>query len=554
MAAAALPEKTGCHRVAVDRSGRMTRLEIIGAVALLMAVLGLFARIMAYPLQHDEQMYLPAGVLFSTGDLYKDFGFNHFPTLPALLSAIFRLFSVEHFLLVGRVVIFISWVAAGIVLFLIAHRFTGLRAFSALAFLLLATNPVLTGAAGVLVSNNFMPIPFALLGLYLFFNGVDRPGPHSGFILLSGACLGIAVGLKANYAFLVPPFACAALFVPRHQSIGQRVRLAAFPLLLGGLIGGSPILYYMLTDLDGFLAHSVRYHTGPHVAFWQANSELGGAKAMSLGAKAHLAYTLWLSGTAVLIPLAAAFFFFVVWCRNGADALRHFLHWPIILVASLVGLGVAVSFVPTPAFPQYFAPPIAFGVVLITMLYGKLDADERATARPFLYAMAIFVAVAGAPILLADLPQIATPRRWVGIRVHQQAAHLAAAIHSRPGNDNVATLSPVYALEAGLRVYPELAAGPFVFRVADLIPGRDIRHYRRLVSSETLPALLDAAPPAAILVGLEGELDRPLIGYAEARGYHRTTAPIASHYGRTMLYVRPMPASPTAAHSAHSTR
>ena len=537
--------KASGRTVAAGRISRTTFWEIVGASAVLLALLGLFARIMAYPLQHDEQMYLPAGVLFSTGDLYKDFGFNHFPTLPVLLNAIFKLLSIDHYLLAGRVVIFTCWVAAGIALYLITRRATGSRAFAVIAFLLLATNPILTGAAGVLVSNNFMAIPFALLGLHLFLIGVDQPRPTTGRILLSGVCLGVAVGLKANYAILVLPFACVAFFVPRQSSIGERIRMTVLPLLLGGLIGGSPILYYMLADPEGFLAHTVRYHTGPHVAYWQANSELGGSKAMSLGAKAQLAYTLWLSGTAVLIPLAAMFFFAAL-CLRGADALRRLLHWPIILVASLVVLGIAISFVPTPAFPQYFAPPIGFGIVLVILLYGRLDAGERAMARPFLFAMATFLAVAGAPVLLADMPKLAAPGRWEGIRIHEQATRLASAVRASQGTGMIATLSPVYALEAGLPVYPELAAGPFVYRVADLIPKRDIPHYRRLVSPRTLPALLDAAPPAGILVGLEGELDRPLVDYAETHGYRRMTAPIAiTHYGPVMLYVRPEPTGRT---------
>src|SRR3546814_8862714 len=57
----------------VGRPFTNASLKLAAFVALGFAALGLFARMMAYPLRHDEQIYLPAGILFNSGDLYQDF-------------------------------------------------------------------------------------------------------------------------------------------------------------------------------------------------------------------------------------------------------------------------------------------------------------------------------------------------------------------------------------------------------------------------------------------------------------------------------------------------
>src|SRR3546814_12041442 len=103
---------------------------------------------MAYPLRHDEQIYLPAGILFTSGDLYQDFSFNHLPNLPLLLGGIFALTGSSHYLLVGRIVIFMCWIATVAAFALIAHRYTRIPLVAAFAALLVVTHVSLLGHAG----------------------------------------------------------------------------------------------------------------------------------------------------------------------------------------------------------------------------------------------------------------------------------------------------------------------------------------------------------------------------------------------------------------------
>ena len=86
--------------------------QIALAAGALVLGLALLARILGFPLRHDEELYLPAGIQFSTDGLYPELGYNHLPNLPILLNAVFAITGTAHALLVGRLLVFIAWIAA----------------------------------------------------------------------------------------------------------------------------------------------------------------------------------------------------------------------------------------------------------------------------------------------------------------------------------------------------------------------------------------------------------------------------------------------------------
>ena len=84
-------------------------------------------------------------------------------------------------------------------------------------------------------------------------------------------------------------------------------------------------------------------------------------------------------------------------------------------------------------------------------------------------------------------------------------------------------------LEAGLEAYPFTATGPFLWRTSLLLTPERRADYK-VVSPEELPALLEAQPPDAVLVGFEepnpgferndiGGLELPFSEYAIENGY-----------------------------------
>ncbi|WP_419813914.1 hypothetical protein [Glacieibacterium sp.] len=500
------------------------RLVLACGIGLGVLCAALAATILGAPLRHDEQMFVSTGLLFGQGALYRDFGFNHLPNLPILLNAVAHLTDFWRPLLVYRCVILLAWLATGWLLAYLARKETGSPLAAMFVVLLLVANPLLGGQAGTLVTNNFMPMPFALAGLALYLGEATRAEIRPIRIALAGALLAVAVGMKANYVLLIPPFAVAAICAPASLPLAMRLKRLALPLLIGAAIGGAPTLYAFAADPAGFIDHVVGYHRGPHLAWALTSRE---SLVISLHDRIALSISVWGAGPTLLLAASVV----AVAVQLASRGWRP--DWRVLLVLGLVATGIAVAFLPRPSFPQYFAPPLPFLLVLLILLIGRQTDAERRSMMPVFAAAAGLTIVLAAPPLLARLPLLARPAAWTGNVVHDTAVAVAAAAHGRP----VATLAPIYALDGGAAVYPELAVGPFVYRVADLI-APDHRRFWRTVSASTLAARLDAQPPGAILVGAEGELDDAFRAYAASRGYRRASLPnAATRYGELQLYV-----------------
>lgn len=512
----------------------------------LFLALALFSRIMSYPLRHDEQFYLPAGQYLNRWSLYQDINFTHLPNLPLLLNAIFALPGVESYLLFGRLFVCGIWLLACHALYATA-RFAGCAKGTAglLAFML-ALNPLLLGPAGMLVTNNFIPIPFALLGLLLFLKGCGPPHPSVRLNFLSGICLSLAIGFKANYVFLVPPIAIAALLVPPNIGFMTRMTRVAVPLLTGAILAGLPTLYYFASDPMDFLVHVVSFHQSAHVDFWTANGADEGPVALSFIGKMLLAQSVWLAGGTLLILLLALTLAITALTASSDATAKGDAKpwWPVILTAGLVlGAGL-VSFLPTPAFPQYYAPPIAFGLVLCALLYGRLTAAAKTHVAPVMAAVFLLTAAGGVPILLPDLPNLARPSKWTGNSVDRAADDIRRLMAEQPGSGPLLTLAPIYAAEAHLPLYKELTLGPFIYRAADYVPAENRQYFSHVASPRTLEDVLVQAPPKAVLVGSEEQLDQPLEAWAIRNGYHPIKVALGDKrkkFGK--LYLAPIPAT-----------
>mgnify|MGYP003582273124 CR=1 FL=1 len=484
-----------------------------GLVLLALLTLGLIGRLLAYPVQHDEQIHVAAGVLLSQFGLYDDLGYNHLPNLPLLLNAVYTLTGTASFVLVGRFLAVLWWLAAIGALLLIGWRRAG--PLPALwGAILLVTNVLFLTQAGMLITNNVAPIPFALLGLHFFLRAHEDGVPRPLLSALAGFFIAVAIGFKVNYIFLIPPFAVAALAMPRGWTMGQRLGRTVLPMLGGGVIGSMPTLLFLAADTQSFLAHTMRYFTGAHRLYWLA---LDAPKNMSLTDKVLIAESVWFAGATLLAAAAALAFALLPFF--SADERPRAARGPALLALGLAITGAAISFLPSPAFPQYYTPPMVFIVVLAVLLYARLGGESRRLGGTVLAAAAILAIAGSASRLGPGLMTLVIPSKWEGVRIHKQAARIPAragdGTHA-PGT--IATLSPIYALEAGARIYPEFAAGPFLYRVADFIPSDDRRHFRT-TSQRDLARFLDAEPPSAIVTGEEGQLDQAFVNYAKSRGF-----------------------------------
>lgn len=526
----------------------MLAMAVIGAVVLA----ALYGRVMGFDLRRDEFMFLPPAVLLGDGALYQDYFYNHVPYSAWLLRGVHLILPGLGLLEMGRLVVVAAWVLTLGLAGWFGWRLTRSALVAAFCMASLVGADVLLGQTGMAATNNLLPMPFVLMGLGLLALTLHERGLGFRGLFLAGLCLSIAAGLKASAIAFIPAVAIGCFLIPRQLTIGERAQYLALPVALGGLVGAAPLFWLAITQTDLFFAHIASYHAGPHIAYWQANAASEPGLAIGLGGKLLLARGLWLSGAVLLTLFIALVALGGLLRRKQPDPLEEDA-LPLMLIIALSGLtAAALSFVPTPGFEQYYAPPIIVLPLLIALAMRQLRGAARAQMMPALLIGLMLIVVLSGPRLGAGLMDLRQPERSAPARMARAADALrAAVVTDAPASDGasdasvapapgpVLTLSPLYPLEAGLPIYPEFSAGLFGWRVTPYL-GEELAARYALVDAEGLPALLEARPPSAILTGFNPELEAPLIAYAEARGFTARAIPeIDDRYGSGVLWLPP---------------
>ena len=244
----------------------------------------------------------------------------------------------------------------------------------------------------------------------------------------------------------------ASFLIPRTHHLRERLLRGVGPLAVGGLIGGLPVLIPLFSDSQRFLAHVVRYHTGPHLAFWRTEGAADEGAAVGVRDKVLLGYDVLLTG-AVTLAVAAIVILLLMALRPGKIRRPEggATSWELVFVVfGASALALVMSFIPTPSFPQYYAPPLICLPLLIGLLYTCIALEARKHAETVLLGLAVVTLAVGAPRLLQDLGKANQPGSWTVNRVHQGGVDIAQRLAAAGVAGKVATLAPVYPLEGGL--------------------------------------------------------------------------------------------------------
>ena len=503
-----MPEISGA---AAQRGGILTSAGIVLLVALVVFPL-FFAQSMGRSLSHDEHQHLAAGVLIARECLlpYRDFAYLHPPVLPLIYSLF--LGHCEYLLLATRAFSAVCASLIAAVLFLAAFRaFAGHRpawrmAIAAAAVLLLLASPAFVFTVGR-TSNHELSILFALLAIlcHLAALRTGRPAP----LFFSGLLLAMAVGTRVTFAPLGAPFLAALFFIPSAGR--QRTWLKQFGIFAaGGVLGGLPMLWLFIEAPAQFLFGVLQ--------FSQANLDYraatGNPQNMTLLPKLRflfkeIAAPNFAVCAAAIVPLVC-----FEWQRRRANA-----PFPVgvIFLLSLVPFLLMGSLAPSPVFEQYFGVFAPFLLLVGISCGARLDVSDR-FALP---ALAAIAAVLTASVIMVfpdyrtTLAKFPTPQDWTPIKRHREALALR-----QYAAGTVLTLAPLHPLEAGLKIVPAFATGPFAWRVAEFIPPKK-RRQLGIVGAEDLEKFLRPNPPAAILLGQEKRWESALLEYAQRHGYRK---------------------------------
>jgi hypothetical protein len=473
---------------------------------------------------HNEHMYVTAAVLLLHGQrMYVDFAFFQTPYLPHVYRVAFAATATTRYLLTARVLTWLFWIAAGVLIYGVARVVAGDRSVALGAAGLFATN--LFALRIVEESSNYvLPLTLSLAafgGLLLArLPGRSRAGA-AGLAFLGGLLLAASVGAKLSYAAPALPLLVASWVVPRRPARARAGRWTVPAATVAGFCAGLvPLALDLARAPARFLFNNLGYHT-VNATLFQLQ---GSGEPLTLDAKLRwLVAQILGSPSSLLLLLLCLGAGSCAWARRRAGdgdlAPGSTIRFAAVTLAAAFLAASAAALYPSPSWRQYLALPLPYAILLFCCLWRLAGPRAHGCLRALVW-VAVVLSLPGNGIARA-IRHPAPVADWPPIGIHAEARRVSDLLRARGAPGRVATLRPLFAIEAGLEIYPELATGPFGYRMGDLLTADDRARFV-LTSPETVAGLLDRDPPAALLVGFYPErLEGPLRRYAESRCYDR---------------------------------
>ncbi len=510
----------------------------VAAVGRTLIVVTLLASILAnsmmkQPVSRDEHMYCTAAVLLARGQLiYRDFAYPaQLPYHPLLLGTLYQALHTDHYLLIGRLLSTLCDIVVVVLILAIYRRVFGNHRWAGqwlglAAAVLYVFNPLVDYAAGY-AWNHDVVICCVVLAFWLFVRTSFRRTPRFWRLASIGALLAFATCMRVTTALIAAVY-LAAVLMAAGGSIHNRIR-TALPFLIAGLLVLSWPLWILLQ--------------APRVA-WLNLVEipaLYGRWLHEIGLvfdKARLTIDC-LTTPGYLVLLIVAGYWIALMARRQ-PSLSGISRRNLVVAGAVAACFGLIAFIPPTMWHQYWAVPVPFLLIVCAYPMAALrQAAEKPDGRPpFRIACGVTFICAALAVLtnfsvLRRLPAVLVPECWTPVALHKTAVEMADQ-GGRP--DLVLTLGPLYALEGGSDVYPELASGSIVYRAADAMSA-DERKITHTVGPATLEDLLKKSPPSAVVVGVEPPyfsfLEEPLLQAVDS------TWPRHDWENGLRMYVRP---------------
>ncbi|UCF17704.1 MAG: hypothetical protein JSW59_09625, partial [Phycisphaerales bacterium] len=232
----------------------------------------------------------------------------------------------------------------------------------------------------------------------------------------------------------------------------------------------------------------------------------------------------YLTLTWYIVIIAVYLIVVLVLCRgklrvsNGRSAL---------LATSLTAVFYAIALGLPTIWRQYLAPPVPFLLCSFAYPLAFLRGLPSRKASKIPVKVGVVLVGIGVVASWAAWPSTSViwatgmsasekigacfkPDTWIPDQVHRTAKDIA---QNTKDPKLILTLAPLFALEGGCEIYPELSAGAFTYRIGNLM-SRTERQTTRTAGPEEIAQLVGQRPPSAIIVGAEppyfSSLEEPL--------------------------------------------
>jgi hypothetical protein len=450
---------------------------------------------------------------------YADFAYFHVPGQTLLTAAFFAIF--DRFLLTARLISIVSgWLSLALLVWLGVRYAPFSRGWARISYALAGVLTLLASPMFVHTSgrawNHDLPMLLTLAGLAVFLRAVRPAAPTPppltrrtvGWIALTGALLGLAAATRLSYAFLAPAFALGIWRWGSDHVWSDRA-LRVLWLVVGGIVGVTPVWWALLTAPDAFLFGNVVYNLRLNPLYYETVS---GASSLTMLTKlVYLAELLIARPANLAAPLL-----FVVALVPALPHLRSRAAIPLKMVLLLLPFALFSAMSPTPSQIQYYFvlyPLLLLGFFCSVVLWPR---RQRLAAAAVGVAAAVSV-VATAVSYGEGLAIVLQPDEWYPVKAHQRSQLTARLTdHGR-----ILTLAPIHAMEGGAKTYPEFVTGPMAWRVAPFVSAEDRARFGFVDAAEMLE-LLAQKPPRGILTDFkedDAELEQVLIDYARQHDF-----------------------------------
>jgi hypothetical protein len=501
------------HNTMMGEVGRLLPVTVFIALAALA-----LCRTMTAPVGRNEHMYIAAGYLFQSQRLYTDFSYVQTPLLPMIYGCFFRLTNTDHYLFLARCLTWLCAVASLFLVFRIVNKLTSDAVISVMAMLLFVFNTHVATSIEE-VSNQIWPLPFVLLAFLIFISWKTNVR-----YLICGICIGLAISLKLIYVAAVAPFLLASLYAERTSN----ARLKAVGLMTSGIaIGMFSIIFYAVRDFDRFVFNNLEYHI------------LKTPISLSLSSMSDRVFRSFCTPTMLLLYAMALLVARIAveeasYRKIYAQAARLLGDATVMLAILLVGFSTAVVLGVRAVWGAYLAAVVPWLIVLTAAV-----AKKNKPTVAVITGVALLTAVIGISGYKfgesgygRDLRRAVAVDSWTGISVKGDAADLRREILRAGHAGKIATLTPIYCIEAGLPIYLELAGGRFPYDAGEKLSPADLVKYHA-TSPKKLTEFLEKELPAAVQVGF-GDRGRDF-----AREFVTKHSFVPVPLGKGVIYVRP---------------
>ncbi len=493
-------------------------------LAVLALVLMILMGSMAKPVSRDEQMYCTAGVLLAQGHLpYRDFSYpSQLPYHPALLALVYRLTGTQWYLLTGRLLSVLALIVTLFcVVWLYGHLFReyrrvgigiGLMACSWVVF-----NPLADYAFGH-AWNHDIVIMCIMIALAVSARKLrDGLGLGVWDLVVVASILTLATWMRVTTALVYAVFALVlGIQAGRSKRLGHfcivwlatTLAVSLWPLSVVMRVPQTFLLnLFEIPRLYGQWLQAIgRYHPKMGLT-WACLTQPGMALLVVL--------TLLLWGRSLL-------------CRQGKRPQAD-----VALVCAIPVVLSVIALIPPTMWIQYWAVPVPFLVAGLAWPLSELWTSLALRRRWIIWGvigMTLFMIVL-TPLPLIRLSLLPSAAAWTPVHLHRTAQGFAQGV---PAPRRMLTLAPLWSLEGGGTIYPELAAGSITYRIADQF-SPETRAQTHTVGPQSLASLVSTVPPNAILVGCEDPffrfLEDPLAALASP-SWSKETVP----QGPTVLF------------------